>query len=198
MEEVKTEEINVLMLHGCNQNEQMFRDLMKTFMEIGNASAKKKNIVLNWHFIQAKYPHSLGNFTWYHKELDVAQIGSIPMDHDLVDETLDNLDEIINKLNINVLFGFSQGANVASTFIDYRNNNSNVKKAVLCSGYSLVDPDRKPSEILVMNVISDSDVVVKPEFMSTYPNMKIMKHEKGHKLPTSKPFVREIIDFMLE
>lgn len=186
--------MNILCLHGCNQTKDMFSSILKPLMEISTTYAKNKKLEVNWHFIEAKYDHPQGGKTWYNKPLDVDQIGSIPLDHDLVDGTLDDLTEVINKLNINVLVGFSQGGNVVDTYLVNRPNN--IKCAVIFSGYNLVDPERKIIDTPVMNVCSQADIVVPCKFMPNYSHMEIKEHDKGHKIPTSRPFLREILDFM--
>ena len=192
--------INILCLHGCNQTEKMFQDLMKPMIQLANTFCKSKECKMIWHFVEAKYDHSLGGKTWYNVELNVEQIGSIQMCLEMVNPTLDDIDKIIKNLAIDVLLGFSQGGNVVDTYLTNKYNSLDclIKCAVIFSGYDLIDPNRKKIEIPVLNVCSDSDEIVKPIYMPIYPNMTIMKHEKGHKLPTSKPFVREIIQFIYD
>ncbi len=67
--------VNVLCLHGCNQTETMFRQLMKNFIKLG-----EKQYNLKFHFTEAKYDHPQGGKTWYNRPLDVAQIGKIEFD----------------------------------------------------------------------------------------------------------------------
>lgn len=190
----KQKEINILCLHGCCQTQNMFRDILKSTMEIANVYCKNKNNIIKWHFIEAKYNHSAGGKTWYKIELDVQKIGAIIMDHDIVDETINEIDEIVKTLNIDVLIGFSQGGNVVDTYIVNKENN--IKCAVIFSGYDLIDENRKKVNTPVMNICSDIDDIVKSKYMPIYDNMIVKKHDKGHKLPTSKPFVREIIEYI--
>lgn len=187
--------INILCLHGCNQTQTMFSGLMKSAMEIATTYCKGKKMSIVWHFTEAKYDHSLGGKTWYNVELDVPKIGTIEMNHDMVDSTLDDIDRLINELHIDVLWGFSQGGNVVDTYLVNRQNQ--IKCAVIFSGYDLVDANRnKTIQTPVMNVCSDADTIVPSQFIPIYANMTVKKHDKGHKLPTSKPFIREIIEFV--
>lgn len=188
--------INILVLHGCNQTESMCRSIFKPFIELAETYAKKANITIKWHFIEAKYAHPDGGKTWYSKPLVVSQIGSIPMDHSIVDDTLADIDKIINDLNINVLFGFSQGGNVVDTYL-MNCLAEKIKCAVIFSGYDFIDTERKQIDIPVMNVCSDADEIVPSKFMPVYQKMVVKKHDKGHKIPTSKPFQREILDFVV-
>jgi len=192
--QINKKEINVLCLHGCNQTQKMFTDLMKPIIQLATTYCKDKEYIISWHFIEANYDHSLGGKTWYNVELDVSKIGQITMDHNMTDQTLNELDTTIKNLKIDVLLGFSQGGNVVDTYLVNKENT--IKCAVIFSGYNLIDPDRKQVDLPVINVCSDIDEIVKPEFMPLYKNMIVMRHEKGHKLPTSKPFVRQIIEFI--
>lgn len=189
--------INILCLHGCNQTKEIFESLTKQMREIAITYSKCKNCEMIWHFIEAEYDHSWGNKTWYNVELDVAKIGTIEYDDLMVNPTLDMLDKVILNLNIDVLIGFSQGGNVVDTYLVNKQNQ--IKCAVIFSGYNLVDSNRKTDiETHVMNVYSDQDTIVPSKFMPIYKNMITKAHDKGHKLPTSKPYVREIIDYIYE
>ena len=136
----------------------------------------------------------MGGKTWYNIEIDITQIGYIEYNEHIVKTTLDELDDYINNLNIDVLLGFSQGANVIDTYLVNRKNS--IKCAILFSGYSFVDSCRQLPNTPVMNVISDSDIIVQSKYAPFYTNMTIKKHDKGHKLPTSRPFIREIIEYI--
>ncbi len=188
-----SEEINVLCLHGCNQTESMFKDLMKNFIKLG-----EKQYNIKFHFTEAKYDHPLGNKTWYKTPLHVPDIGKIHYDENLVMDTLLDIDFIIKEKNISVLLGFSQGANVVDTYLAYMNRDGNIKRGVLMSGYSLVDEERrKDIDVPILGVISDSDTVVPSVLNPTgYKESLVIKHDKGHKLPTSNKTIREILTFM--
>ena len=186
--------VNVLCLHGCNQTQAMFEGLLKNFMKLG-----EKQYNLKFHFTEAKYDHPVGGKTWYNKPLNVPEIGSIPYDHDLVIDTLTDISEIIKKENINVLLGFSQGANVVDTFLSHMNleDHPTIKRAVLFSGYSLVDENRKDINVPALTIISEIDDIVPHKFNPTgYKEMQVLKHDKGHKLPTQNPQIRQICNFM--
>lgn len=185
--------INVLCLHGCNQTQSAFEGYMKNFIKLG------KQYNLNMNFIEAKYDHPIGGKTWYHKPLVVEDIGRIEYDQSLVQNTLDDIYNIIEEKDISVLFGFSQGGNVIDTFLTYRGH-SNLKCAVILSGYNLVNSERDKFtdkiDIPVLLVGSDDDTVVPYEFTPTYKNSFELKHNKGHKLPTKNTEIRKICKFM--
>lgn len=183
--------IRVLCLHGCNQTEAMFRQLMKNYIKLG-----EKQYNLKFHFIEAKYDHPDGGKTWYNKALDVTEIGSIKYDEELVNDTLNDIDELIKSYGISVLLGFSQGANVVDTYLSHRDH-SRIKCAVIMSSYSLVDPEREEVDVPVLGVVSEEDEVVPHHLNPTdYVESRVLKHDKGHKLPTRNPQIREICIFM--
>jgi predicted esterase len=199
MASASVDQFNVLCLHGCNQTKEMFESILKPLIEIATKYGKDNKITINFHFIEAKYDHPAGGKTWYKRPLEVEKIGSIQMDHDLVDSTLDELDGTIDSLNINVLLGFSQGGNVVDTYLVNAQHNANkIKCAIIMSGYDLVDTNRNTNVLVpVLNVCSDIDTIVPSKFMPIYQNMTVKKHDKGHKLPTSRPFLREIVEFIV-
>lgn len=184
--------VNVLCLHGCNQTTDMFKELLKNYIRLG-----EKQYNLKFHFMEGKYDHPNKGKTWYKQPLDVSQIGKIPYDEDLVMDTLNNVDKMINENDISVLLGFSQGANVVDTFLAYKSNNK-IKYAVLMSGYSLVDENRKEEiDIPCLSIISEVDDIVKHDLNPTgYKESYVIKHDKGHKLPTSNTTIRQILTFM--
>ena len=185
--------INVLCLHGCSQTQAFFQQLLKTYIRLG------KQYDLTFHFMEAKYDHFDGGKTWYHIPLYVEEIGSKQYSESLVADCLDDVEQQIKQNNIQVLLGFSQGANVVDTYLSHRNHLT-VKCAVLFSGYALVDPERQPVDIPVLTVASEEDDIVPYKFTPAapveYSNVQHMTHDKGHKLPTKNSQIREICQFM--
>lgn len=180
---------NVLCLHGCNQDLAMFKSIMRDFMKIGEQNGCK------FFFTEAKYDHPLGLKTWYKVPLNVKDIGNIEYTSELVEDTMNDIERLIDEHNIDVLLGFSQGGNVVDTYCYYKDD-KRIKCAVILSGYSFVDKNRQPKDFPVLNVCSDSDEVVFSKLAPTFLNSTTMKHDKGHKLPTSKPMLRDIISFI--
>ena len=183
--------INVLCLHGCNQTEGMFRDLMKNYIRLG-----EKQYGLKFHFMEGQYDHPNGGKTWYNKPLDVKEIGSIVYDEELTKDTLCHLDRLIDENQIDVLLGFSQGANVVDTFMTHAKH-PNIKRVVLMSGYSLIDPTNQTVNVPCLSVISESDTIV-PHLLNptNYKKSHVIPHNKGHKLPTSNKTIRDICEFI--
>lgn len=179
--------VNVLCLHGCNQSQQTFQQIMKNIVKLG-----EKQYNLKFFFTEAKFDHPAGGKTWYKKPLVIEDIGKIEYSEDLVKDTLNDVEQLIEENNIHALLGFSQGGNVVDTFITYRNN-PNIKCAVNMSGYAFVDSSRKESVLPVLGVASKNDTIV--PFDLTIAKYMV-EHDKGHKIPTRKPHMREILKFL--
>ena len=181
-------------LHGCNQTASMFQNLLKQF----NEKAGKSNIRLV--FLEAQYDHPLGGKTWYSIPLDVQDIGTAPLDLEQAAPTMELVDKFVAEHGVQVLLGFSQGANVVDTWFALRPDQQQVKTAVLLSGYSFVNTESMTRSCRAcLNVTSSSDQVVKAIFAPTvgYPNVVAAEvHDKGHKIPTSKPQLQRIVDFI--
>ncbi len=183
---------NVLCLHGCCQDAKIFKSLLKNYIKFG-----ERDNNLKFHFIEAQYNHPDGGKTWYNRPLDVSKIGLIKYDEDLVKQAMEQISTYIRDNNISVLVGFSQGANVVDTYLQTTTDNY-INKVVMFSGYSLVSDEKKNKvDISVMNVYSREDTIVPYKFRSTnYSQITDTVHDKGHKLPTSNPVVKNICKFM--
>jgi predicted esterase len=189
------ESIKVLALHGSSQTAKMFENILQDMIRI----ATQKQV--HFSFLEAKYDHPLGGKSWYSKPLNVTDIGQVRFQHDLVNSTMQDLAQEIADKNITCLLGFSQGANVADTYIRHfvEEKQQQLKCAVLCSGYELVEEDGPISNIPVLNVISKEDEIVPWQLEPKhYKYAQTMVHNKGHKMPTSKLQVRQLIDFIVQ
>jgi predicted esterase len=180
---------NILILHGCNQNSDFIKSLLKTWIKIG-----KDNI--DFHFIQARHAHSLGGYTWYEKELDVVQIGSIKYEENLVLPCLKAIDDYIVKHRITVLMGFSQGGNVIDAYL-HQYPKSPIKRTLIFSGYELIYDERKIISTPTLSIYSEVDTVVPFKFRpKNYSNLTEFTHDKGHKLPTGNPLIRKFCNYI--
>lgn len=190
----KYPERHMLCLHGCNQTQSAFESYMKQFVKI----ALQHNI--KCHFLEGMYDHPKGGKTWFKKPLDLEDIGVQKYDDPDLDTrtTLDQIHKAITENNCTLLLGFSQGGNVADTYVTYHENNP-IEKLVVFSGYSLVDDKRKDNEkVSIINVTSDSDEVVKANLMPIqYVNKEHFPHDKGHKIPGSE-ICRKILDSLVK
>lgn len=181
--------VNVLCLHGCCQTQKMFADILEPYVRLG----KKQNV--NFFFCEAKYDHPRAGKTWLSVPLELSSIGVIEYPRDLCEEVFFDIDEMIQQHDISILLGFSQGANMVDTYCQYRRN-PQIKKVIIMSGYSFVDPNRTLILIPALIVNSKGDEIV-PKDLSPrdYILIKEIVHDKGHKIPVKAPIVREILDF---
>lgn len=182
--------INILCLHGCNQSEDMLRSILKTLIKIGNKCD------IQFHFIQAMYEHSLGGYTWYEKELDVSEIGNIQLDGSMISSCMKQVHEYITKHDITVLLGFSQGGNVVDTYLN-EYPDSPINRALIFSGYELVNQERKKLKVPLLSFYSEMDDIVPSKHRpSNYQVLYEEKHLKGHRFPTGNPLLRKICCFI--
>lgn len=198
--------IHVLCLHGCRQDAKMFESILRDYIKIGSKSHN-----LMFHFLEGAYDDPLKGKTWYSRPLDVAAIGAIPYESDLVASAMVQLDKAIDRCKATVLLGFSQGGNVIDTYLHHHGGTTKIERAVLCSTYPLVSwtptpsavdvyDQRPPLDLPVLSVYSSSssdDSITPPAFQPTaYSPLHTMTHTKGHKMVTSKPVIREMCAFM--
>jgi len=197
MEDEPVDPIHVLCLHGCCQDVDMFQSILKDYIKIG-----ERTYNLKFHFLEGTYDffdddETPRGKTWYCEPLDIAEIGKISFREDLVRSAMVDLETAIEDTGATVLFGFSQGGNVADTYLAHYDKEKKIQKAVLCSTYPLVD-GRTPNEhVKVLSIFSTKDLIVPPIYRPrAYTHLTEMTHEKGHKIITSKPKIREILEFI--
>jgi len=192
----------VLCLHGCNQTRAAFEGYLKALVAMG-----VKHHELEFVFLEARHDHSQGGKTWYARELDVGQIGKLELEPAMVEPTLLDVHAAVLAHGIDVLLGFSQGGNVVDAYLASRPS-SPVKCAVIMSGYELLDPARPTVRVPLLSVMSAADpsgppnpahedpVVPAALAPSHYERVEVLRHTKGHRIPTSRPQLRAICTFM--
>lgn len=181
----------VLCLHGCNQSEAMFQSLLKGWKKI----LAQHNLEL--HYIQGAREHHLGNYTWYEEDLDVDQIGVAEYHEELVKPCLERVHSYIHENGITALLGFSQGGNVIDTYLSQYEGVTPIQRAVILSGYELVDPGRKALATPLLSYYSEADTIVPARFRpKNYENLIEVAHDNGHKLPKGNPAIRKLCNFL--
>ncbi len=138
--------------------------------------------------------------TWYSTQLQLSHIGLIQYSPELVGDTLDDLDAVVqaHKDKDVILLGFSQGGNVVDTYLARRYNvdSSIVKGAIIISGYSLVDAERKMVSVPLLNVVGNVDTIVAPNLYPTeYRCSELIVHPDGHIIPKTE-YVRKMLDYV--
>lgn len=183
----------VLCLHGCRQSKDVFESILKPLVKM----SEKYDV--NFYFIEGMYDCIDHGKTWYNKPLIIEDIGKINYDPELIKECMAQVDQFIIENNITVLLGFSQGGNVIDAYL--RSDclgRMKIEKAVIISGYSFIYPD---VDLLLdtplLSIFSPMDEIVRPEFKPVlYKNIEEIEHDKGHKIPTRKPILRRICEFL--
>ena len=181
--------MNVLCLHGCGMSGLLFKKLCKPFIY----KAERRNIRLI-------FPDASYNDQWYHRPLEIADIGKkLPTTDikELTEPTMLYIDMLIEMYNISALLGFSQGGNVVDTYMHIGKNRNRIKCQVVMSSYSFFCAD--DTTVIVPNtmiVASPEDHIVSIDETRKIPHSVSVEHSKGHKVPTTSSKVRLIVDFL--
>lgn len=181
--------INILCLHGCCQNIDILKNLIRDYIKLSPD--------INWFFLEAKYDHSRCGKTWFQPELSLDQIGQNIVELNEINSVLSEIDKFIRDNKINVLFGFSQGGNVVDSYLRlYKNDN--IKCCVIDSGYSFPMLINYENEVTlpILYLGSERDDIVPLTLKPDYKNIKIILHDKGHKVPTQKVIIKQVIEFV--
>jgi predicted esterase len=171
----------------------MFKSILREFIKIG-----EKDYNMQFFFLEGEYKRDNGK-QWFDQDLNLDQIGKLRYPEDIsetiVHKCLSRLHQFIVDNSIDVLFGFSQGGNVINTYINhFIYHDYHIKYAVIFSGYNFIHDSLNIQHPPLLNVFSEADDIVKPMYRPTnYDHLEEMTHDKGHKMPTSKPMIREIL-----
>lgn len=163
--------MRILCLHGCRQTAKVFKCILTPFI---NKSEHQ------YYFINGQFKCKEGNM-WYSERFKVGISEYKPK---IVDPTLEQVHNTINKHNIDMLLGFSQGANVIDTYLQLTKD-ERIKRAILFSGYSFTNIIRE-CKTPVITVHSVKDDIVDPKHNPIYINNKIYIHNHGHKIITTE------------
>lgn len=167
--------MNILCLHGCRQTKEIFKKLLKISV------IKSEN---NFFFIDGLYNHSQHGKMWYEQELQIKDIGVTIYDPKTTVKTMEQINNSITENKINMLFGFSQGANVIDTYLQLTHD-KRIEKAILISGYSFTGISRN-CLTPVTTVHSIVDNIVDPKYNPKFIKSKCIVHNNGHKLVLNK------------
>jgi predicted esterase len=218
-------DINILCLHGCRQDQKMLAGLLKDFTAIAkkegissvNFHEAKYDAVgggKTWYSTplvledigKIKYSPELVGSTLDEldtviKDQKINVLIGFSQGGNVVDTYLGYYKSLYSTENDEE--DTSSAAASSSSFLTEKEDvkeskkQSPIKVAVIFSGYSLVDPNRETSTIPIMNITSSSDLIVPAQYApSHYTNIVALEHDKGHKIPTSKPFLRSIVAFI--
>ena len=134
---------------------------------------------------------------WWPRELELDEIGRVEWTAEFALEcepALESISRAIEETGASVLLGFSQGANAAVTYMEARQD-SRIDRVVSCCGYNFLGV---PSvDVPILNVISDDDRVVPIRFTPlNFKSVRILKHDKGHRMVTRANDARLVVDFI--
>lgn len=171
----------------------MFESILKPLVKFG------EKYDTQFYFIEGMYDYIDHGKTWYNKPLVIEDIGKITYDGELIKECMIQIDQFVIENDINALLGFSQGGNVVDTYL--RSDclgKMKIEKVVIISGYSFVYPTEiSLLQTPLLSIFSANDEIVRPEFKPVfYKNIEEIEHDKGHKIPTQKPILRRICEFL--
>lgn len=159
--------MRILCLHGCRQTANIFNFILSPFI------IKSEH---KYYFINGQHKCGEGNM-WYSEKFKVGESNYIPK---IVDPTLHQISNAIQDNNINMLLGFSQGANVVDTYLQL-SRDARIERAILFSGFSFKNITRD-SLVPVITVYSKTDNIVDPKYSPVYINNRTLVHNQGHKM----------------
>jgi len=182
--------MNILCLHGCCQNVEILKNLLRDYIKLSTPNTQ-------WYFIEGKYNHSRCGKTWFYPELSLDQIGKDVIEMNEINNILNDIDIYIKENKINVLIGFSQGGNVVDCYLRLFKND--IKCAIIYAGYTFPQLVKLQNSINlpILYITSENDEIVPTELRPTdYENMILLLHDKGHKIPTQKIIIKQVLSFI--
>ena len=186
---------NILMLHGSMSNKETMEKISHVLIRKGVKRG------FNFFFLEAPFdfPNQAGKKMWYKTNMDDYDMQTITKEEFSDDflETSKYVCDFIEKNQINVIVGFSQGAHITDSIITYCN--TSIQKIVMISGFSFNDDSRCMNDnIHALNIVGEYDRIVPPHFApSKYKNLQTLKHSnpKGHVMPSTS-IMTKICDFI--
>ena len=175
----------MLCLHGSGQCSKNFKTLCRPIRGI------------DLFFLNGPYKYEKGGRTWYNRTATAPlKLSDYP---DIIDTSLELIDKSVKENNIEILFGYSQGGAAVDAYLAYMNKDSQIKKAIIMSGYSIIDPDRKKVKVPLLNIYSGADKVIAPihnPTLTQYEDIRTFEHDKGHVLNLTRNVINEIYEFI--
>lgn len=209
--------VTILVLHGCCQGNlipskggEEKLDIMSYGKVLWKKLGKDNRIV----FARAPYLYLEEDGTqrglhWYQDQLDVADIpGGIPYDPERHYSTLESLHKTIEQVGADVLIGFSQGSNVIDTYLTHYGGVEGegcISRAVLFSGYGFTCEGEISRRVVTTPTLfvgcpQDNIVPWPPRFVS-YERFECWQHagnkNNPHVLPSKKPFINDIVEWIV-
>ena len=206
------DKVNVLCLHGCCQNEKMFRSLLKSLIKKGRG--------VSFHFLEGPFDHPDGGKTWTDPPLKVEDIWhdsegkreniimavpGVEYNDAILTKTFSVMSDYIQEHNITILLGFSQGSFACYEYVR-KFRNPTINKIVAMSGYTFVEEISPFLDVEIMNVVHPMDnIVPKSLAYSNQEKTTLLTHNDkelvtpsrdGHKCPHRAAHIRAILEFI--
>lgn len=185
--------MNIAILHGCRQSDEMMKSLMREYEKKIKAHFKDAT----FYYINAQYPHVDTGRMWFSTHLDLERIGTDDIPEKDIMDTMKYVSNIITTNNINVLIGFSQGGNVISSYLRLFNQDKHIKCAIIISGYDFPRYQHLPIEIPLLFIGSKEDIIVDIKLKPVNCiDITEMEHSKGHIINQQKSFITSIVNWL--
>lgn len=190
--------LNVLCLHGKEQNAELFRS------RLGRIPVKAKAYA-RFHIVDAPYELPLKDGdqvcmrSWYHRD------ASGQYDLPSIDHSIRYLHEIWEGDSgpFHGILGFSQGGTMAAIMASQQQLFKGLQ-FIICYGAPDVKHDRYasiPSAIRSLHFAGKSDAVVAMEssksLFSRFSDGLFIEHEQGHCIPMKADYIATTVDFII-
>ncbi len=197
--------MNIIFLHGCRQNSQIYMKIMDNYIKKIMKSGSKVYGLDGPFDYNGELDDDVdqqimtNQKMWFETRLRLENIGLDDVPHDQINFTLDYLQKEIELHDIDILIGFSQGGNLIDTYLRLRNLDFRIKRVIILNGYTF--PRYRgliPNVELCIIVTSKNDEIVPMDKLhNNYSKSLFFEHEKGHKIKTNSTFIRDIVDSLL-
>lgn len=185
--------MNIGFLHGCRQDSDIMRSLFAKYEK----KIKKKFPNSKFFYIDSQYVHHEKGRKWYKSNLELDRIGSNDIPDEEIINSVNYLQAVIESRDINFLIGFSQGANIITTYLRLNKVNYNIKLAIIISGYDFPKYSHIPIEIPMLFIGSEQDTIVNIDLKPTNCiNMIDILHERGHIVPQQSLLIDDIVNWI--
>lgn len=188
--------INILCLHGSSQHPDAFASYLSSVTKMSK-KAQFASPKLEFHFIAAPFQHPLGGLTWTDPPLNVEDIwhdiGStsrdnaliavpkLQKDDSLLEKTFELMKESIDKFQVTVLLGFSQGSFAIYEYMR-KFRDPRIIRIVTMSGYTFdnLNSEEPPLDCPILNVVNPMDSIV-PASLAYTNSKQVYRLEHNNK-----------------
>jgi predicted esterase len=180
---------NLLCLHGRGHTISSFK--------VATTSLRKRCQDINFAYLEGPYVYGNGR-SYCDIDNDIKTVLNLDYNERILSKSLELLDTKIKDNNITMLLGFSQGGLLVDTYLrKYALNNTQIKKAVIMSGFSFKDLVNINENVHVFNIVSPVDIIISPIYAPKhYKYIKTGNHQYGHRIPKGE-ILDDIREFLI-